>query len=345
MSAPERVLRVGILGAGWVAGDRHAPVYRRLRRTHLVAVCDQRPDRARTFAQRHGIAVATDSLDELLACDLDLVSICTPPFAHRDQAIALLRAGCHVFLEKPMAMNLADAEAMAAAARVSNRLLCVSHNFLFSRAMRRIRRLLASDETGAIQFVIGMEVSSPDRRLPTWYGELPAGLFFDESPHLVYLIASLLGDIQVTSAVAVPNAPGAEQPVRSVHVVLSSAQAPATVTMTFAAPLSEWHLIIVCERRILMADLFRDIAIVLGPDRSHRAQDILWTSLALGTQQATGFLSSGVRFAAKRAFWGHEILIGELVDAILHGKTSPVPMEDALRVVRVTDAILDAIRS
>lgn len=92
MSVPERVLRVGILGAGWVAGDRHAPVYRRLPHTQVVAVCDRRPDRARAFAQRHGIACATDSLRGLLALDLDLVSICSSPFAHRDEAIAALLA-------------------------------------------------------------------------------------------------------------------------------------------------------------------------------------------------------------------------------------------------------------
>ncbi|MHB8645860.1 MAG: Gfo/Idh/MocA family protein [Thermomicrobiales bacterium] len=343
MHPPERALRVGILGAGWVAGARHFPVYQKRKETEVVAICDQRRQRAETFAKARGIGFATDSLTDFFAQGLDLVSICTPPFAHRDEAIAALAAGCNVFMEKPMAMTSEDAQAIARAADESGKLLCISHNFLFSRSMLRLRQILDSGEAGKIQFVIGLQASSPRRRLPSWYGTLPGGLFFDESPHLLYLIAGLLGDLQLVSATATANAPGAEQPVRAVHAVLTSAVAPATVTMTFETPVSEWHLIVVCEHRILMADLFRDISAVLGSDGEHHAKDILKTSLSLGAQHLGGFVKSGTQLASRKQSWGHETLISKVIDAVLHKTPSPVPLEDSLRVVSVTDAILHAI--
>jgi predicted dehydrogenase len=340
--APDRTLRVGILGAGWVAGDRHVPAYRRHPAVELVAVYDHVRRSADSFADAHDIPFATHSLDAFLDYGLDLVSICTPPFAHHTEAVAALRAGCHVFLEKPMAMNVAEAEAIAGAARAAGRLLCVSHNFLFSRAMRRLRRVLDSGEAGAVRFVVGLQASSPHRRLPAWYGDLPAGLFFDESPHLLYLMGALLGDLRVVSATTTPGAPGSAQPVGSLHAALASERAPATLTMIFEAPLSEWHLIVVCRERVLLADLFRDISVVLGRDGEHKARDILTTSAAVGGQHLAGFLSSGARYTARRQHWGHQTLIHAMVDAVLRDGASPVPIEEALRVVRVTEDILRA---
>lgn len=339
----DRPLRVGILGAGWVAGARHTPIYKRDPRVEVVAVGDRCRERAERFAATHAIRFATDSLSEFIAQDLDLVSVCTPPFARREEVVALLDAGCNVFSEKPMAMTLGEAEAIAQAAEDNHRLLCVSHNFLYSRGIQRLRRQLASGEAGRIQFVIGVQASSPERRLPTWYGQLPAGLFFDESPHLFYILGGLLGDLEVVSAVAEAAEPGGPQPVRSIHAVMRSPTASATLTMAFETPVSEWHLIVICERLVLMVDLFRDISVVLGSDRAHEALDILRTSTRAGVQHIAGFAGSGARLAARKQWWGHDVLIRKVVDAVLSGGPSPVPVADSLNVVRVTDEILRAI--
>ncbi len=342
-SQRDRTLRVGILGAGWVAGDRHMPAYAAHPRTQVVAVCDRNPERARALAGKAGASFATDDYDAFLARDLDIVSICTPPFDHAELATAALQAGTHVFLEKPMAMNLEQARGIADAAAAAGRLLCVSHNFLFSRSMRRVLDVIDSGDAGAVRFVMGVQSSSPDRRLPKWYPQLPAGLFFDESPHLLYLMAALLGDMTVVSAQADAAPPGAEQPVRSLQALLSSPVAPATLAMSFDAPISEWHLIVVCERRVLMVDLFRDISVVLGPDGSHGALDILRTSASTSLQHLAGFASSGARTVTRRQHWGHRTLIHRFINAVVTGEPTPVDPADSLRVVAVTDEILRAI--
>ena len=308
-----------------------------------MAVHDRHLGRAQALARTCGAAFATDSWDAFLAQSPELVSICTPPATHAAQALDALGAGSHVFLEKPMAMTLDSAQAIAAAAEANARLLCVSHNFLFSRSMRRLLGVIESGEAGAIEHVAGFQASSPKRRLPSWYSELPGGLFFDESPHLLYLLGALLGDLRVEWADARPSAPGIAQPLRSLHAVLSSGAAPATLTMLFDAPLSEWHLAVVCTRRLLLVDLFRDISVVLGPDDRHRARDILRSSMSGSAQHWLGVLSSGTRIAARRQSWGHDRLIRETIRAARDGAASPVPVADALRVVRLTEEILQAL--
>jgi scyllo-inositol 2-dehydrogenase (NADP+) len=115
------------------------------------------------------------------------------------------------------------------------------------------------------------------------------------------------------------------------------------LTMTFEAPVSEWHLVVVAERRTVMMDLFRDVCVVLGPDGGHGARNILWTTVNAGVQHAVGVAATGARILRRRQDWGHDRLIGEVLRSIREGRPSPVPVEDALEVVRVTEDILAAI--
>ena len=98
-------IRVGVLGAGWVATARHLPSYKRDKRAVIVAVYDRRAERADSAAGRFGVPVATDDLDRFFAEELDAVSVCSSPWSHAELAVEALRNGFHVLTEKPMAMN------------------------------------------------------------------------------------------------------------------------------------------------------------------------------------------------------------------------------------------------
>jgi scyllo-inositol 2-dehydrogenase (NADP+) len=335
-----RTIRAGIIGAGWVASARHAPAICSAPGTQLVGVFDRNPDAARKLAAAHDAPIATDSLEQLLQADLDFVSICTPPFAHLDTASQAMRAGADVFLEKPMAMSLHEAQELASIASDQRRILSVSHNFLFSRSMRHVRSELRSGRTGAIRQVIAFQASSPRRRLPAWYGELPLGLFFDESPHLLYILGNLLGDLRVAYAQADLWPEGGPQPVRSLQAIFNSPTAPAVLTMTFDSPVSEWHVLILCEKEILAVDLFRDISVVVPSDGQHRALDILRTSATATFAHARGFARSGMELVQGRQDWGHGRLIRSFIRAVRDRGPAPVPIHDSLRVVALTDEIL-----
>src|SRR5205823_4177289 len=102
-----RILGAAIFGAGWVAGE-HAKAYQNCPRTRLVAVGSRKEESARNCAIAAGApdAFITTRFDELLKRpDVDLISITTPPGLHPELTIKAARAGKHVCIEKPIALD------------------------------------------------------------------------------------------------------------------------------------------------------------------------------------------------------------------------------------------------
>ena len=118
-------LRAGVIGAG-VFGGYHAAKYAELPDVALAAVLDPHPDRAQGLADKFGGGVHGD-LESFLAA-VDLVSIATPAIHHGRLALAALRAGKPVYVEKPIAVDPADADAIVGEARARN--LVVACGFL-----------------------------------------------------------------------------------------------------------------------------------------------------------------------------------------------------------------------
>jgi len=332
-------LRVGLAGAGWVMTARHLPAFAAHDNVDIVAVYDRTIERARVLAAKAGAAVkAYDDLDSFLSEGLDIVSIATSPWSHHDIAVASLRAGAHVFTEKPMAMDSAEAVHMAEVAADVDRLLCVSHNFLFSRSVQRAEKLLAGTP---IDYVAGVQFSSEQRRLPTWYRELPGGLMFDEAPHMLYCMNRFLGgSLRLDHARADFSDDGHP---RTVELLLRGSTGTGQVTMVFCAPVSEWHLTLSTQRRVVGLDLFRDIAVGLSSDGQHGALDIARTSASALAGHVGGFVRSGARLVARRQFWGHDVIIRRFIDATAGLGESPVPLRDSLNVVELTDTVIDAL--
>jgi scyllo-inositol 2-dehydrogenase (NADP+) len=331
-------VRVGILGTGWVATARHIPSYRRHPDAEVVAVYDRRPERAEQTAAAQGVARWFADQDEFLDQDLDIVSICTPPMNHAELAVAALRRGRHVLTEKPMAMDAAEAGAMADAAAAAGRLLCVSHNFLFSRAVSKAERFLAGADVG---YAAGLQLSSLRRRLPTWYHELPGGLLHDECPHLLYTLGHFLGPLELDHARATRD-PATGLPATA-EILLRGPAGLGQMTMVFDTPVSEWHVGLVAPDRVVDLDLFRDIAMCVRSDRAHKAGDVLRSSLAGVGGHVAGFATSGGRYVTGRLFWGHDELVRRFVEATLGRAEVPVPVADSLAVVRLTADIVEAL--
>jgi scyllo-inositol 2-dehydrogenase (NADP+) len=332
-------VRVGIAGAGWVAAARHLPSYRRHPLVEVVAVYDRRQERAGALAaQAPGEVLATADLDHFLAEGLDVVSIATSPWSHSEIAVRAAAAGAHVFTEKPMAMDGEEARAMARAASDAGRLLSVSHNFLYSKAMQETRRRLAGTP---VDYAAGLQLSAKTRRLPQWYHSLPGGLMFDEAPHLVYTLNDLLGGgLQLDHARGDVDNTG--QP-RGVELLVAGRTGRGQITMVFDAPVSEWHVMASASTGVVGLDLFRDISVGLAPDGAHGPLAIARSSASALAGHALGFAKAGTRLITKRQLWGHNILIGRFIDAVAHGGAAPVPVEDALAVVDFTDAVLASL--
>jgi len=341
MIQPRKPLAVGVIGAGWVATARHIPSFQRDGRVRVEALLEPAPQRARDAARRYHIPHTYGELTPFLAHGLDVVAICTPPWTHAPLAIEALRRGCHVLVEKPMAMSVEEASQMVEAAKKAGTSLCIAHNFLFSRSMRKAMLLLERGDVGQVQHAIALQLSSPQRRLPSWYPDLPGGLFYDESPHMVYLLRRFLGDLSVQQAWGQAAPPGVAQTLDRVEARLQGAWGSAHLSMSFRSPISEWLLMVVGTERVLVLDVFRDILMVQSPDGAHGTGDVLKSSFRASWQGLAGFVTSGALFSTGRLFYGHETLVRRFVDSIVDGTPVPVPPEEGLAVIETMQSILE----
>ncbi len=111
-------LGAAVIGLG--VGRRHAEAYAALPETRLVAVCDMNPDRAQAVAAELGVRALTDPAAVFADPAIQVVSVATPHPSHAPLAIAAARAGKHVIVEKPMTMDLAEADRAIEATRKAN---------------------------------------------------------------------------------------------------------------------------------------------------------------------------------------------------------------------------------
>lgn len=108
-------MKVGIIGLGGIAGA-HTRALRQMPEVKITALCDIDEQALRKHVEELG-APGFHDYHELLEADIDAVFICTPPSVHKDPAVAAAQAGKHIFCEKPIALELADADAMIQAAQ------------------------------------------------------------------------------------------------------------------------------------------------------------------------------------------------------------------------------------
>jgi predicted dehydrogenase len=143
-------LRVGFIGAGRIS-DLHAIEYLQNERASLVAICDTDPNIARNRAKVWGIPeerVFTDHRKMLALKDLDLVEILTPHHLHCQHTLDAAAAGKHISLQKPMAINVAQADQMIDATKKAGVIFKVFENFIFYPPIQLAKKLIEAGEIG-----------------------------------------------------------------------------------------------------------------------------------------------------------------------------------------------------
>lgn len=194
MSKP---LRAGLIGCGGVAGA-HMRAYRQLEGVEVAAAAEIIPDRLRTFGEAWGIEKLYPDYEVMLEREkLDIVSVCTPPFAHCAPTIAAAEAGVRgIFCEKPMAMNLAEADRMLEACERSGTRLQIDHIYRFERNFRQAKAMVEAGVIGDLLVISGKCVGPP--RSPEGYaGQYRlngGGWMMAQGTHLFDLFRFYAGD-------------------------------------------------------------------------------------------------------------------------------------------------------
>jgi scyllo-inositol 2-dehydrogenase (NADP+) len=341
-------LRVAVVGLGWVGTHRHLPWLLRRPDVKVAGVIDHTParvERARAVFRVPEGAVAEGPHGVAWLDSFDAVTIATPPATHAALAREYLLAGKDVLLEKPMALDVAEARDLAGLAERERRILAVVHNFQFARSTVRLKRLIATGRIGEIQALWGAQLSNPKRRLPEWYETLPLGLFYDESPHFFYLVRSLLGvDLDMDVVHLVPGPVGRSTPA-AITLLMRAGPIPAQISMNFVAPVSEWHLTVIGSQALAVLDVFRDVLVVTRNDREHLGRHILRTTADAMTSHLGGVARSGALNVMGRLAYGNDVVIARFVEAC-QTRVPPkdISAADGVDVVRLQHEVLDRTR-
>jgi len=204
---PRKKLRVGIIGVGGIA-QAHLQGYAKLGdKVELLAFCDTILEKAEKGAKEFGSPKAkcfTDYREMLEMKNIDAVDICTPNKFHAPIAIDALKAGKHVYCEKPMAINSEEAEAMVKTAKETGKKLSVGYPSRLSDDAQLLKQMISSGELGEIYYA---EAAAIRRRgVPTWGVFLSkelqgGGPLIDIATHILDLILWLMGDYSKPVAV------------------------------------------------------------------------------------------------------------------------------------------------
>jgi predicted dehydrogenase len=227
------MLKAGIVGCGFM-GRMHANVFKALGNADLVAFADLKPERAKAYADEFG-GNSYGSIAEMVKAEgLDAVHICTPTDTHKDLTLEAFDAGVHVLCEKPMAMSVAEADAMIAGAASSGKRLMIGHCIRFWPEYQVLKELVDTQRFGKLLSVNLTRYGS----FPTWqeddwneFEERAGGGVLDMHIHDTDYILHLLGE---------PDT------IDSWGVIDKTGPAHAFTTMTFGGAIAQveggWNL-------------------------------------------------------------------------------------------------------
>ena len=316
------VLRVGFVGTGGVA-TRHATILAGFPDVLLAAATDVDPARNAAFAAEFGTEV-TDGVADLLAHDLDAVYVCVPPFAHvpadASAEAQVAAAGLPLFVEKPLAPDLATAEEIAMRLDDAGVVTRVGHHWRCAEPVARARALL---EGRPIRLVTA-----------TWWDKVPpvswwphrdlsGGPVVEQAIHVLDLARVLAGEVVEVSARAGGSVPGGD--VDAVTTALLSFANGAVGTLSAASVLGAKH-------RAGLEIVADGLVVGVGED---------WLEVRDGSAEPvrTEFDRWTACVAADRAFV--DAVGGGLTEAI----TSPPDYAEALRSHRLATAVVRSAAS
>ena len=342
-------VRVAVLGAGLFASQAHLPGLQAHPQAELVALYSRSREQAeRVAAKVGGVPEVTTDLDALLArADLDAVTVASSDDNHYRYSMAALRAGKHVFCEKPLAVNAQLAAEMVHEARARQRINQVGFIFRYTYCLQELRRLVKAGEIGKPYFVRvewqGFSAVRSQHAL-TWrnraesYG---AGFIAELGSHFIDGVNWIVAPVSEVCAIAhaLPRDVSDEQGSKHRNESLDMA------TMLLRTRDQQQGQITVS--RITPAQGVAEYLQVVGEDGA------LWASLTRGQGEFLRRIRPGGRWeevelpAAAQDGQPHAIgrMLGSFVDACLQGGINPEQDADFLEGYRVQSALDQAVVS
>lgn len=351
------MLKVGIVGCGKIA-DSHAEQIQRIPDCEIVGVCDREPLMAKQLFERFPVGGHYSDLDDLLhTAQPDVVHITTSPESHFDLARRCLEAGCHVYVEKPFALNESDARKLIHLAESRGLKITAGHDDQFSHVARRMRELVRNGYLGGtpvhMESYYCYELGQSAYALALlsdkshWVRRLPGKLLHNIISHGVARIAEYLttdsptviahGHISQTLRDL-----GETEIVDELRVIISEDD-QTTAYFTFSSQMrpSLHQFRMYGPRNGLILDQDQETLIQLPGKKAKSYLEKFVTPLKIARQYGSN-VSANMRTFLNNDFQmkaGMKYLIEHFYQSIVADEPLPIPYREIILTARIMDAI------
>jgi predicted dehydrogenase len=310
------------------------------------AVCDLNEKLARETARECRIPSAYSDVSEMLAKEnLDIVDICVPPQVHVPVAIEAIEKGCHVIMEKPMALSTSDCDQMIDTAQKRGTKLCVIHNDLFHPPFLKAKELMAN---GAIGDFVGMRVFLSTPRWDMidlkdhWYHKLPGGVIGETGPHMAYMSLEFLKNVSNADIYAQNSLKHPWAPFDEFRIELEGEKGLSSVALSYTRNCWQATVDIFGTEASLHLDLERMMVI------RHRIKELSYMPIACSSlstilQVAGGLTSTVFKVITGRQKLGTEVVIERFIESVRRNSRPPVTGEEGRETVRVMEMVVDRL--
>jgi len=325
---------MGVIGCGYW-GPNLARNISDSARARLAAIAEERPDRLEEVGRRFRHAELTTSAEAVIADPaIEAVAIATPVSTHHDLVSAALAAGKHVIVTKPMAATLAEADALVEQARAAGRVLLVDHTFVYTGAVRRMRRMLDEGLLGPLYYLDSVRVN-----LGLFQHDV--NVVWDLAAHDISIFDHLLGTppLRVTASGA-SHSPSGQEDVAYVHLEYAG-DLIAHIHVNWLSPVKIRQTLVGGSQRMLV---WNDLA----ADEKLRVYDRGIEAPADEHERHRAAVAYRTGDAWIPTIERHEALALEIehfVDCVRHGAQPLTGPEAGREVVRVLEAASASLRA
>ena len=291
-----------------------------------MGIADVVNSRAAALAARFNIPKVFPTMEAMMNEGVDVIHILTPPDTHAQLAIAALESGCHVLVEKPLAINAEEVDRISAAAAAAQKSVCVNHSMLYDRFVSKALGLVRS---GAIGVPLSFDYFRSSEYPPYRGGPLPIHYqdggypFLDQGVHALYLAESFLGAIEDVKAFYGTHGGDSNLLFDEWRVAAQCERGTANIQISWnVRPLQNWF-VVQGTKGVLRANLFamwvthtRQLPLPKAPARALQA---MLEGLSICTQVPANV----ARFAAKKIvqYDGLHSLVAAFYSALQTGST------------------------
>lgn len=299
----------------------------------LSGLCDANPARLKAAAALYPSAIATGSLDELLAGKPDLVAIATPVSSHYELARRCLEAGSNVLVEKPFTATVEEGENLLALAEKAGRRIFVDHTFLFTGAVEELKRQVDSGNVGDLLYVdsvrINLGLFQPD-----------IDVIWDLAPHDLSILQHIVGrPPRTVSAMGTSHNPSGTVDVAYLHLDYGDAMT-AHLHVSWLSPVKVRRMIFAGTKQFMIFDDLDQDAKVKLYDQGV-AFDV--TDLESRRQVLVSYRKGDMRAPAVKPSEALAVQIRELANVLRQSGHPRATGKDGLVVVRMLEAASKSI--